>query len=294
MAWGGPTIGNPSLIASLPDVAHQAYVALTGSYYLYWDIDPPGPATRALAVVWCSVLPAALLLQLYRLFAGRRCSPSTVLFVSLAATLVAEWTLFAVRDARYLLPLSGLLVPLAGIELLDLADRRLVPKPVVVLLTAIVVALGSLSASEFKAFNFLWTNPPQRWSEAKRLQQVINYLHVKDVRHVFSKNGMLDPQLIFYSNERVLSRSDPLGKYPPYVKEVDRALANGETVAVVGYTNQSGAPGCWDVPICTGGIERLVPNPESIFIVDDKYFVYVGADKALLTTLGFRFWDYHP
>jgi len=28
-----------------------------------------------------------------------------------------------------------------------------------------------------------------------------------------------------------------------------------------------------------GGIERLVPNPEAIFTVDDKYFVYVGADK---------------
>jgi hypothetical protein len=62
-------------------------------------------------------------------------------------------------------------------------------------------------------------------------------------------------------------------------------------VAVVGYTNQSGAPGCWDVPICTGGIERIVANPEAIFTVDDKYFVYVGADRELLTKLGFRFWD---
>jgi len=32
----------------------------------------------------------------------------------------------------------------------------------VFLLTAIMVALGALSASEFKAFNFLWTNPSQR------------------------------------------------------------------------------------------------------------------------------------
>jgi hypothetical protein len=291
LAWTGPAIGNPNMLASLPDVARQTYVALTGSYYLYWAIDPPGPATRALAVVWCGVLPAAVLMQLYRLFTRWHCSLSAVLFVSVAATLVAEWALFSVRDARYLLPLSGLLVPLAGIELLDLADRRLVPRPAVFLLTAIMVALGSLSASEFKAFNFLWTNPPQRWTESRRLQQVFNYLYVKDVRRVFSKNGMLDPQLTFYSNERLLSRSDPHGKYPPYVKEVDRALADGETVAVVGYTNQSGAPGCWDVPICTGGIERLVPNPEAIFTVDDKYFVYVGANKELLTRLGFRFWD---
>jgi hypothetical protein len=74
--------------------------------------------------------------------------------------------------------------------------------------------------------------------------------------------------------------------------EVDRALANGEKVAVVGYTHTSGAPGCWDIPICTGGLEGMVANPESIFTVDGKYFVYVGADRELLKKLGFRFWDW--
>ncbi len=291
LPWNGPTIGNPALFASLPDVARQIYLELTGSYYWYWAIDPPGPATIALAVIWCGAIAAAVLAQLYRLSARRHSSLSAVLFVSVAATLAAEWLLLAARDARYLLPLTGLLVPLAAVELLDLADRRLVPKPVLFAITATMVALGSASAREFRSFNFLWTNPPQRWTEAKRLQQVFNYLQVKDVRRVFSKNGMLDTQLSFYSNERVISRSDPLGKYPPYVREVDQALASGETVAVVGYTNQSGAPGCWDVPICTGDIEHLVPNPESIFTVDGKYFVYVGANKELLTRLGFRFWD---
>ncbi len=217
---------------------------------------------------------------------------SHLLFVSVLVTLVAEWVLLTARDARYLLPLTGLLVPLAGVELIDLADRRLVPRRAVFAITTAMVLLGSLSMREFSAFNFLWTNPPQRWTESKRLQQVFNYLLVKDVRHVFSMNGMLDSQLVFYSNEKVLSRwADPVGRYPPYVKEVNRALANGEPVAVVGYTHQSGAPGCWDIPICTGGIERMVANPESIFTVDDKYFVYVGANKELLTKLGFRFWD---
>ncbi len=291
-AWGGPTVGNPDLVGSLPRVAQQVYVALTGSYYLYWSIDPPGAVTKIFAVVWYGVLSGAVLIQLYRLLTKRYCLLSHLLFVSVFSLLVAEWALLSARDARYLLPLSGLLVPLAGVELVDLADRRLVPRSAVFAVTAVMVVLGSLSMREFSAFNFLWTNPPQRWTEAKRLQQVFNYLQVKDVRHVFSMNGMLDSQLTFYSNERVISRwADPLGRYPPYVKEVNRALANGEPVAVVGYTNQSGAPGCWDVPICTGGIERLVANPESIFTVDDKYFVYVGAGRELLTKLGFRFWD---
>jgi hypothetical protein len=111
------------------------------------------------------------------------------------------------------------------------------------------------------------------------------------VRHVFSMNGLLDTQLIFYSDEKVVSRwAMARDRYPPYVSEVDRALADGEPVAVVGYTNASGAPGCWDIPICTGGIEGLVTNPEAI-TVDGKYFVYVKPKKQLLQQLQFRFPD---
>jgi len=291
-AWGGPTMGNPDLAGSLPLVARQIYVAMTGAYYLYWPIDPPGPATSVIAIIWCIFLPIAALIQLYRLVAGRLYPLSHLLFVSVVATIVAEWTLLSARDPRYMLPLFALLVALAGVEVIDVVDRRVGAKTAAVLLTAALALLGALSMREYAAFNFLWTNPPNRWSEARRLQQVFGYLQVKDVRHVFSMNGMLDSQLTFYSNERVISRwADPQGRYPLYVREVNRALANGEPVAVVGYTNQSGAPGCWDVPICTGGIERLVANPEAIFTVDDKYFVYVGADRELLTKLGFRFWD---
>jgi hypothetical protein len=70
---------------------------------------------------------------------------------------------------------------------------------------------------------------------------------------------------------------------------VDAALARGEPVAVVGYTNTSGAPGCWDVPICTGDIEHLVRDPERIYVVDGKYFVYAGAGAELLRKLRFEF-----
>ena len=107
-----------------------------------------------------------------------------------------------------------------------------------------MLLLGSLSMREFREFNYLWKNPPDRWTEARRLQQVFGYLKVSDVSHVFSMNGMLDSQLVFYSDEKVISRwTNPLARYPAYVKEVDRALSNGEKVAVVGYTHTSGAPG---------------------------------------------------
>jgi hypothetical protein len=292
-AWGGPVLGNPDLAGSLARVARQVYVYLTGSYYLSWPLDPPGPITNALALVWYGVLPAAVLIQLYRLFTKQYCLPSHLLFVSVCSTLFAEWALLGARDARYLLPLGALLVTLAGIELVDLVDRRLLPKKAAVVLTFAMLLLGSLSMREFSEFNYLWKNPPNRWTEARRLQQVFGYLKVSDVSRVFSMNGMLDSQLVFYSDEKVISRwTNPRARYPAYVKAVDRALADGEKIAVVGYTHASGAPGCWDIPICSGGLEGMVANPESIFTVDGKYFVYVGADRELLKKLGFRFWDW--
>jgi hypothetical protein len=202
------------------------------------------------------------------------------------ATLGANWILLFVRDGRYLLPLAAPLVALAGID-----ARELLPRRVTAAATAVMLVAGAASMVEFRNFSFLWTNPPGHLSESRRLQLVINSLTSRGVAHAVSMNGLLDTQLMFYSDERVISRwSNPNDRYPEYVAAVDAALAAGQPIGVVGYTNESGAPGCWDVPICTGGIERIVPDPESIFIVDGKYFVYVGATRGLLERLhiGFR------
>ncbi len=289
---GGPALGNPNLLGSLPDVGRQIYLNMTGAYYLWWAVDPPGRVTPVVAWIWCTALPIAGLLQIYRLASRRPCRWSHVFFVALCATLAAEWLMLRVRDARYLLPVSGLLVMLAGVEVSDLIDRGIVPKRAAAGLTAAMLALGAFSLREFSAFTYLWTNPPHSRSEAWRLQQVVNYLRSENISHVFSMNGLLEPQLIFYSGERILARgAAPGDRYPVYVHAVDEALARGERVGIVGYTDDSGAPGCWDVPICSGDLARLVRNPEAIYTVDGKYFVYAGADRALLERLKFRFWE---
>jgi hypothetical protein len=286
------TFVNSDLVGALPAVAQRVYVNLTGAYYLWWAGDPPGPATKILALVWCGVLPAAALMQLYRMLTRRYCPLAHLLFLSVCATLFTEWVLIHARDARYLLPLGALLVLLAGVEVADLVDRRLLSKRTAFGLTLAALLLGSLSMREFRDFTYLWTNPPGGLSEARRLRQVITYLKTRDVRHAFSMNGLLEWQLMFYSGEEVLARyAAPTDRYPRYVSEVDRALAHGEPIAVVGYTSASGAPGCSNVPVCTGGIEAMVANPEAIFTVDDKYFAYAGASRELLQKLGFQLPD---
>jgi hypothetical protein len=92
------------------------------------------------------------------------------LFASVCSTLLAEWAL-----------LGALLVTLAGVELVDLIDRWLLPKWTLAFGTAVMPLPGALSMREFREFNYLWKNPPDRWTEARRLQQVFGYLTVSDV-----------------------------------------------------------------------------------------------------------------
>jgi hypothetical protein len=93
----------------------------------------------------------------------------------------------------------------------------------------------------------------------------------------FSTNALLQWQIMFYSRESVIARwTANIDRYPAYVSEVDRALASGERVAVVGYVG------------FTGGLENLVSNPSAITEIDRKYFVYLDADRPLLERAGFR------
>lgn len=288
--WAGPALGNPSIWGTRIRALQQVYINLTGSYYLTTAVEPPGPVTPILAWVWCGAIVTLTLMQIHRVAARRVCWWSHVLFAAVWATLLANWMLLFARDGRYLLPLSALLVILAGVELSELVDRRALPGRAALAIVVAMLVAGSVSMFEFRNFAYLWPNPPNSLPESRRLQLLVNALTSRGVRHACSMNGLLDTQLMFYSDERVISRwSSASDRHPAYVAEVNHAIAEGEPVAVIGYTHTSGAPGCWDVPICTGDLEHLVTDPERIYTIDGKYFVYVGAGAELLRRLRFEF-----
>jgi len=274
--WEPSGIGNPDVLGSVPAVVQQIYVNLTGSYYLRFSFEPPGPISKILAYLWFAVLAATVVLQVYRLACKRYLLWTHLLFASMSATLLAAWLLFDARDGRYLLPLSALLVLLAGVEFFDLVDRKAYTGWGPSAAIASVLLLGALSLIEFREFSYMWTNPGNSQSETARLKRVVNYMKAKGVTHAFSIHALLQWQVMFYSDEQIISRStSDVDRYPAYVSEMDRALADGETVAVVGYVGGR------------GGLENLVSR-EAIFTVDDRYVVYVGADRALLEKLHFQ------
>jgi hypothetical protein len=277
-AWSGPAGGNPHVFASLRPLFDQVYVSLTGSFNLA-NAVPPGRVTGSIAWLWMVILAAVTLVQLYRLAARRYLAWSHVLFASVVLTIAANWILLDARDARYMLPLGVPLVFLVGVELFDLADRRYVGMRVCVAILALVAATQAVATLEFAHYTFMWwTNAAGAPDETRTLHNVFGYLQAHGVRRVYSTNALLQWNIAFYSDESVIARwKAPRDRYPPYGTAVDAALDAGEPVAIVGYAGY------------TYGLERLVRDPLAITVIDGKYFVYLGADRALLERAGFRF-----
>lgn len=276
-AWVGPTAGNPHLLASLPRVATQIYVGLTGSYY-FGNAVPLGRVTATVAWIWLVALALAAPLQIVRLCTRRYLLWSHLLFVSALGTLVANWLLLDWRDARYVLPMHAPLAFMVGVELLDLADRRRVAVNRRAVAIALMLALQTASMTEFARYTFMWwTNPAGAPSESRTLRTVIGHLQSRGVTHAFAMNALLQWPIIFYSDEAVIARwKSGRERYQPYVARVNSALDRGERVAIVGYAGY------------TYGLERIVPDPQAIIDVDGKYFVYFDPDKEVLRRAGFE------
>lgn len=272
----GPRARNHDPIGSLPGFLERIYTNLTGSYYLWVTIEP-GPITAALAWFWSGLLAALLLLQVYRVVAGRFHAVSHVLCLSMLVTLLATWLLVEAPEPRFLLPIAALLVPWVAVEAVDLAGRLQVPEWVRAATVGSLIALGALAHVEFFDYAYLWNLPDDGVREKDRIVRAIDYLHAHGVRHVFSTNGLLQWQMMFYSHETLVARyTSDRDRYPAYVAEVDRAFSAGEPVALVGYATPM------------RDLVRSATEGRALAI-DDRYFVLLGPDRARLTDLGFRF-----
>jgi hypothetical protein len=276
-SWSGPAAGNAHLLASLPPLVRQIYVSLTGSFYL-GNAVAPGSVTAVVAWIWMLVLGAASLAQIYRIAVGRYRPWSHVLFASVILTVAANWILLEARDGRYMLPLAMPLVFLAGVELFDLADRGVASMRGCVVVLAMAAVVHAAAVREFGRQTFMWwTNAPGGPSESATLQKVVGAMRARGVRRAYAMNPLLQWTITFYSDEAVIARwKAARDRYPPYIEAADAALAAGEPIAIVGYTGY------------TYGLERQVRDPEAMTEIDGKYFVYVGADRAVLQQAGFR------
>src|SRR5690606_38013289 len=105
-------------------------------------------------------------------------------------------------------------------------------RPLRPLLMSVTVA-GFISLITFYGFD------APKINRQRDITALVNYLEQRDIYYTFSAVCLLPYQIMFYSNEKVISRMpyEP-GRYPRHEDIVDSAFYNGRATALVGVDGE--------------------------------------------------------
>lgn len=149
--------------------------------------------------------------------------------------------------SRYALPFSGYLIFAMAIYL-DRINKKMLTATVLLPL----YITGAIAICLFKNYEFSNTSKAD-------LKQFISHLEQENIHHVFCMRGLLLWQILFYSNEHIISRYYQLqDRYPEYVEKVNKAFREGKRTAVIGYDDDL-APN--DIPLIRLNHYFLYPDP---------------------------------
>ncbi len=227
-----PVIGiNMDFIGSyLLRIPNYLYSSLHGNYY-FETIQ--GPNLFCAFFAFIASLSVAIILSLAIYFSIlRRWRYSLFIFstIPIIVTLLTTISVWSISP-RYLLPTSGsallsicILLSTQGKD--DFFYRVFTSKYFLAL-----PVIGFISLITFYSYTFC----P---STQQSFSALFNTLKKNGVKHVCCTDELLSFQLVFYSNETIVSRPVwTIDRYPPYTIAVDSAISNNAKVAIVGYDN---------------------------------------------------------
>ncbi len=229
-------------------------------YFLYYIYSAP-PACNWAAIACLIILLLLLVSAFYWLIKpAKENHLFLVLMVSVVLT-ISYCVLLVEHAPRYLMPLSGYLLMALFVFILRIRQKRLLLVPLLVLLFISLPAIYS-----FKDYTFY----PAKKDE---VMACINYLNKNNARYVFSNDGLLDWQIMFYSKEHIFCReSDTADRYPEYVKAVNDAfLHHRQQVALVDNTSDIKAV-----------------NPDSTVYIISHFYILLHPDERVLKDMEFK------
>jgi hypothetical protein len=268
-AYWKPTVfagWHPARVASLPVYLHQLF---SGFFYLREIRTPP---LLVSGVAW--LLTAGYFSSLVLLgkgFAQRRESRSGLMALALLFA-VAMLPFLNTVPPRYLLQVSVLLVVAQAFWLGRRASSsrwllRLGGGGLLVLL-----CLSAFQMTELRPIN-----PETDSNFQEELYSLLDFLDVNEVEGVYSVNGLLTWQLMFYGQERIPARfSSAIDRYPPYPAKVDSILDAGGRTALL-------------APIDAADLFSNTYLEDDLIRVGLDYLVLLDPSRRLLEGGGFEF-----
>ncbi|MDE2028074.1 MAG: hypothetical protein KGJ11_06005, partial [Candidatus Omnitrophica bacterium] len=136
---------------------------------------------------------------------------------------------------RYLLPLSLFLILWFGVQSFEWIKTNAEMKILISLMIGAFIITGILISWNYKETYRQGSASSGSMTEMQRINTMIAHLKASGVKYVYSLDDDLSWKLIYFSNEKILSRWMSLkSRRPQYVKAVDRAFLTGQKVALVG------------------------------------------------------------
>lgn len=270
-AYWEPTVFGalrPTQLASLPVYLHQLF---SGFFYLGDIVNPP-LLVSGLAWLLTAGFLFSILISGWAFF-RKGDKGSALMALSLLAA-VSFLPVLRVVPPRYLLSVSVLVVTAQAFWLARRSSAsRMLPRLGGNSLL-LLLCLGAFEMPEFRPIN-----PDTTSNLGNELRGLLSSLEANQVEAVYSVNGLLQWQIMFYSNEKIPARyASPTDRYPAYPAKVDSILANGGRTALVG-------------PITAAGLYAQTPLAEAMVRVGQDYFAVAGPSRRLLEGLGFKFKD---
>ncbi len=171
------------------------------------------PVTSAIfAILFVILTIFVCICAIIKLFKDRRQNAMFIIATVPVFGCIAYSILLENYNQRYLLPFTGSVLFAFFIYCKQLKKKRIVYYS-----SAILIVTGAISLISFKDYQFF---PLKK----KDLLSSINYIERQHVYYAFCKNWYLGWEVMFYSNERIVSReADGKCRYPLYRMLVDSA-----------------------------------------------------------------------
>lgn len=205
-------------------IPQTIYTGLHGYYYLN-DVYKPSVPARFFADVFMIFIKLTLLAAVVFAIPGlkKRNALPLIAFLSLICSLL-YLPFVPPGPPRYVLPLTGMVLFATCIYLDMLTSKWLAG-----LMIGPLCLLGSIAMFMFKDYKFEGTS-------RKQLLSFISYMEQRKIFYVFSTRALMQWQIIYYSNERVISRfTSKTDRYPEYVERVNRALDEAKPTCIIGF-----------------------------------------------------------
>ena len=237
----------------------QVYKGVSGSYY-YGAFIEPDLSTKIVTWIYMGAIGLSIIWIAFEIVTKRKSTDklSIILFASVILS-ISYFTIVNQNAFRYLLPLQGFLLLLIFYGL-----RKVRYKGAVVSVLTVMVFISAYSVYSFRDFAYI---------EKPTITDVVEAAEKQDVKYVFCEGGLLQWQLIFYSNESIIARYRGMtDRYQPYIDTVNAAFFRSDPgVGLVGY-----------MPV------RFDTAKYDVTIINDEFFLVKSPTRELLETGGFK------